>query len=58
MLHQSHQPIAGTILVADDSAANRELLEELLTAQGCKVIAVPDGAVAVEEAKSTWCFWM
>jgi len=49
MLHQSHQPITGTVLVADDHAANRELLEELLTAQGCKVIAVPDGAAAVEQ---------
>src|SRR6202165_248671 len=48
MFHQSHQPITGTILVADDQAANRELLEELLTAQGCKVITVPDGAAAVE----------
>src|SRR6267143_591749 len=46
MLHQS---ITGTILVADDQAANRELLEELLTAQGCKVITVPDGAAALEE---------
>ena len=53
MLHQSHQPITGTILVADDQAANRELLEELLTAQGCKVIAVPDGAAAVEELSRT-----
>src|SRR6201997_3051869 len=49
MLHQSHQPITGTVLVADDQAANRELLEELLTAQGCSVITVPDGAAAVEE---------
>jgi cyclic di-GMP phosphodiesterase len=46
MLHQS---ITGTILVADDQAANRELLEELLIAQGCKVITVPDGAAALEE---------
>jgi CheY-like chemotaxis protein len=53
MLHQSHQPITGTVLVADDQAANRELLEELLTAQGCKVIAVPDGAAAVEELTRT-----
>src|ERR1700694_1249030 len=53
MLHQSHQPITGTVLVADDQAANRELLEELLTAQGCKVIAVPDGAAAVEELART-----
>src|ERR1700686_2401313 len=53
MFPQSHQPITGTILVADDQAANRELLEELLTAQGCKVIAVPDGAAAVEELSRT-----
>src|ERR1700723_2601705 len=53
MLHQSHQPITGTVLVADDQVANRELLEELLTAQGCKVIAVPDGAAAVEQLTRT-----
>src|ERR1700693_2096162 len=53
MFHQSHQPITGTILVADDQAANRELLDELLTAQGCKVITVPDGAAAVEELTRT-----
>lgn len=53
MFHQSHQPITGTILVADDQAANRELLEELLTAQGCKVIIVPDGAAAVKELART-----
>jgi putative two-component system response regulator len=53
MFRQSHQPITGTILVADDQAANRELLEELLTAQGCKVITVPDGAAAVEELTRT-----
>src|SRR5580698_6668026 len=53
MLHQSHQPITGTILVADDQAANRELLEELLTAQGYEVISVPDGAAAVEQLTRT-----
>src|SRR5580692_7979826 len=53
MLHQSHQPITGTILVADDQAANRELLEELLTAQGYEVISVPDGIAAVEELTRT-----
>src|ERR1700692_3714120 len=53
MLHQSHQPITGTVLVADDQAANREVLEELLTAQGYKVIAAPDGAAAVEELTRT-----
>ena len=40
-------------MVADDQAANRELLEELLTAQGCKVIAVPDGVAAVEQLTRT-----
>jgi putative two-component system response regulator len=53
MLHQSHQSITGTILVADDQAANRELLEELLTTQGYKVITVPDGAAAVAELTRT-----
>jgi putative two-component system response regulator len=49
MLHPSQEPITGTILVADDQAANRDLLEELLTEQGCKVITVRDGAAAIEE---------
>ena len=49
MSYQANQPITGTILVADDQSSNRELLEELLTTQGFKVIAVPDGAAALEE---------
>jgi putative two-component system response regulator len=49
MLHHADQPITGTILVADDQAANRELLEELLRTQGFKVIAVSDGAAALQE---------
>ena len=53
MLHELHQPIASTTLVADDQAANRELLEELLSAQRCKVIVVPDGAAAVQEVTRT-----
>jgi putative two-component system response regulator len=53
MLRQPHQPITGTILVADDQAPNRELLEELLTAQGYKVVTVEDGAAAVEELART-----
>ena len=53
MFRQSHQTITGTILVADDQASNRELLEELLTAEGYKVITVPDGAAAVEELTRT-----
>jgi putative two-component system response regulator len=49
MLRLSDQPTTGTILVADDQATNRELLEELLTTQGLKVIAVSDGAAALQE---------
>jgi len=46
---QFNQPLTGTILVADDQPSNRELLEELLTAHGFKVIAASDGAAALEE---------
>src|SRR6266853_217115 len=53
MVQQSDTRITGTILVADDQAANREFLEELLVAQGSKVITVPDGAAAVEELSKT-----
>jgi len=53
MLQQSDTRITGTILVADDQAANRELLEELLAAQGSKVITVSDGAAALEELSKT-----
>src|SRR6202049_2349353 len=49
MLCRSPNSITGTILVADDQAANRELLEELLTTQGFKVITVSDGADVIEE---------
>lgn len=50
MPQRSHQPITGTILVADDEASNRELLDELLTTEGFTVITVPDGAAALEES--------
>jgi putative two-component system response regulator len=53
MQYQSHQSVTGTILVADDQAANRELLDELLTTQGFRVVTVPDGAAAVEELSKT-----
>ncbi len=45
---QASQPVTGTILIADDQPANRELLEELLTAEGFKVISAPDGAAALD----------
>jgi putative two-component system response regulator len=53
MLHHLCQPVTGTILVADDQASNREMLEELLTAQGFKVISVPDGIAALKELAET-----
>jgi putative two-component system response regulator len=53
MQYQCHQSATGTILVADDQAANRELLDELLTSQGFRVVSVPDGAAAVEELSKT-----
>src|ERR1044071_8726789 len=49
MLHRPHYLTTGSILVADDQDSNRELLKELLEAQGYAVIAVPDGADALAE---------
>src|SRR5437879_10469456 len=53
MFHKSHQSVTGTILVADDQAANRELLEELLVTQGFNVITVSDGAEVIQELSRT-----
>jgi putative two-component system response regulator len=53
MLRRSCQPVSGTILVADDQSSNRELLEELLTAEGFQVISVPDGAAALDALAHT-----
>ncbi len=44
----SHQSVNGTILVADDQAANRELLDELLSSEGFNVLTAADGAAALE----------
>lgn len=49
MSYKSHQQITGTILVADDQASNRELLDELLTAEGFKVMSVANGEAALEQ---------
>jgi putative two-component system response regulator len=46
---QSNQLVTGTILIADDQVSNRELLDELLTTQGFKVITATDGAEALHE---------
>ena len=53
MLLRSHQSVTGNILVADDQPANRELLEELLTAHGFKVITVCDGVDVIPELSRT-----
>src|ERR1700675_1706852 len=53
MLCRSPNSVTGTILVADDQAANRELLEELLTTQGFTVITVSDGADVIQELVKT-----
>src|SRR5260370_34487192 len=53
MFHQSNLPITDSVLVADDHPAHGELLEELLTPQGCKVVSVPDGVAALEELTRT-----
>lgn len=47
MLSQNHA-MTGTILVADDEPANRELMEELLTTQGFRVITAANGAEALD----------
>jgi putative two-component system response regulator len=53
MLHRPHHLPTGSILVADDQDSNRELLKELLEAQGYTVIAVSDGAAALAELEQT-----
>ena len=53
MLCRSPNSVTGTILIADDQAANRELLEELLTTQGHTVITVSDGADVIQELART-----
>jgi len=53
MFPKSDQSVTGTVLVADDNAVNRELLEELLTAHGFKVISAPDGATALDRLTQT-----
>jgi putative two-component system response regulator len=49
MSYQSSQPTTGTVLVADDQASNRELMQELLSGEGFDVITVPDGVAALQE---------
>ncbi len=44
----SRQYVEGTILVADDQAANLELFDELLSSEGFNVLTAADGASALE----------
>ena len=46
---QPTSAVTGTILVADDQPANRELLDELLTAEGFKVATAADGVEALQK---------
>src|SRR5260370_32746644 len=39
----------GKILVVDDDAVNRELLEEVLVAEGLEVVTAPDGRTTLQE---------
>ena len=41
--------MAGKILVVDDDAANRELLEEFLVAKGLEIVPAPDGRIGHAE---------
>jgi putative two-component system response regulator len=49
MWSRSNHGFIGTILVADDKIPNRELMDELLSAEGFKVITVADGAEALQQ---------
>lgn len=53
MFYRSHPSVTGTILVADDQAANRDLLEELLTTHGFNVLTVCDGSEVIQELLRT-----
>lgn len=40
--------MAGKVLVVDDDAVNRELLQEFLAAEGLEVVSAPDGRSSLE----------
>ena len=52
MANQSAAPASQTILIADDSAAIREVLSELLRQRGYQTIAVTNGAEALQALES------
>ncbi len=45
------RPFAGTVLVVDDVAANRELLRQMLEPHGYEILAAPDGTTALKVAQ-------
>jgi putative two-component system response regulator len=47
MARRMDQPASATVLVADDQAPNRDLLEQLLIAEGIRVILANDGEEAL-----------
>lgn len=47
VLHQSSKPNRSSILIVDDQAANRELLEQILISEGYAVAVVSDGTTAL-----------
>ena len=49
MLHSSHQPQLGVILIVDDVEQNRSTLEQMLAEEGWRLIHAEDGADALEK---------
>jgi len=49
--------MAGKILVVDDDATNRELLQEFLVAEGLEVVTAPDGRSSLEGICGTRKTW-
>lgn len=49
MIPKQRKNQSGTILIADDQVANRELLEELLSSQGFRVVSAANGAEALDQ---------
>jgi CheY-like chemotaxis protein len=45
-MHSAH-----TVLVVDDEPAIREMLEDVLSSEGCRVITAPDGVAALDRLR-------